>query len=374
MKTTILKIILLSVLLYLFFYSIILLGEAFKYFGSDFAKKLISATNNPGIGLFMGILATSIIQSSSTTTSIVVALVGGVEALPLVNAIPIVMGANIGTSITNILISFGHVTRKVEFRRATAAAVVHDFFNVLSVAVIFPIQYYTNFLGKSAEFIAAIFEGMGGLKFASPIKIIVNPLVTLTKYIIALTRGITLTDMTHARDVTSGIIMMIIAFISIIIVLRYLSKTIKTLVVHKTEIFFNQYIFRTYLISMIFGMILTAIVQSSSITTSLIIPLAGAGILTLHQIYPYTLGANIGTTITAMLASFSTGNITSVTIAFSHLLFNIFGISIFTPLKSLPILLAEKYSALVEKNRIIPIIFILTIFFVIPILFIYILL
>ena len=356
MRSTILKLIMLLVLLYLFFYSIILLGTALKFFGKDFVKTIISATSNPGVGLFIGILSTSIIQSSSTTTSIVVAMVGG-NILTLNNAIPIVMGANIGTSITNFLISLGHISRRIEFRRATAAAVVHDFFNVLTVIIIFPIQYYTNFLGISAEFIANIFEGMGGLKFVSPIKIIVNPLVSMT---------INVTG-------ESGIIMVVIALTCILLVLRYFSKIIKSLVVYKAEVFFNQYIFRTYFLSIIFGMIFTAVVQSSSITTSLIIPLAGAGILTLSQIYPYTLGANMGTTITAILASFSAGNITAVTIAFAHLLFNIFGIIIFTPLKNIPIFLAEKYAAFVQKYRIVSIIFIIFMFFVIPIIFIYIL-
>jgi len=356
MRSTILKIILLSVLLYLFFYSIILLGAALKFFGKDFVENIISATEHPMIGLFIGILSTSVVQSSSTTTSIVVALVGG-NILSISNAIPIILGANIGTSITNTLISLGHIARRIEFSRASAAAVVHDFFNILTVIIIFPIQYYTNFLGISAKFVATIFEGMGGLKFSSPIKLIVNPLIELT---IKITNG-------------SGIIMVIIALVCILLVLRFFSKIVKTLVVHKAEVFFSNYIFRTYSLSLLFGMILTAIVQSSSITTSLIVPLAGAGILTLNQIYPYTLGTNMGTTITAILASFSTGNIAAVTIAFSHLLFNIFGIAIFTPLKNIPIFFAVKYSDIVKNHRIAAIIFILTTFFIIPILFIYIL-
>ena len=355
MRSIILKIFLLLILLYLFFYSIILLGVALEYFGKDFVEKIISATNNPFVGLFIGILSTSIIQSSSTTTSIVVALVGS-NFLSLNNAIPIIMGANIGTSITNIIISLGHISRRVEYRRATAAAVVHDFFNTLVVIVIFPVQYYTNFLGKSAQFTANIFEGMGGMKFTSPIKSIVTPLTSLT---IKVTGG-------------SGTIMVLIAFICIYFVLRYFSKIVKSLIVYKVTVFFNQYIFRTYFLSLFLGMIFTAIVQSSSITTSLIVPLAGAGVLTLSQIYPYTLGANIGTTITAILASFSTGNISAVTIAFAHLLYNIFGIIIFTPLKNIPIFLANKFSSLIEKSRAIPIIYVIITFFIIPIIFIYI--
>jgi len=355
MRSFILRILLLLILLYLFFYSIILLGVALECFGKDFVEKIISSANNPFAGLFIGILSTSIVQSSSTTTSIVVVLVGS-NILSLNNAIPIIMGANIGTTITNTIIALGYISRKAEYRRAIAADVLHDFFNFLSVIIIFPIQYFTNFLGTSAQFISNIFEDMGGLKFANPIKSIVTPLTSLTS---KLTGG-------------SGIIMVLIAFLCIYFVLRYFSKTVKSLIVYKVEVFFNQYIFRTYFLSLLLGMIFTAIVQSSSITTSLIVPLAGAGVLTLNQIYPYTLGTNVGTTITAILASLSTGNISAITIAFAHLLFNIFGILIFTPLKNIPIFLAFKFSGLIEKNRAIPIIYIIILYFIIPITFIYI--
>ena len=98
-------------------------------------------------------------------------------------------------------------------------------------------------------------------------------------------------------------------------------------------------------------MLMTFVVQSSSVTTSLIVPLAGAGIVKLRKIYPYTLGANIGTTGTALLAALATGNPVAVTAAFAHLVFNIFGIIIFYPLKVIPLTLAEKTSAFVSRSR-----------------------
>ena len=69
---------------------------------------------------------------------------------------------------------------------------------------------------------------------------------------------------------------------------------------------------------------MTIFVQSSSITTSMIIPLAGAGVVTIRQLFPYTLGANIGTTVTALLAAMTTQNDIAVTVAFSHLVFQHF--------------------------------------------------
>ncbi|MBU1147316.1 MAG: Na/Pi symporter [Candidatus Omnitrophica bacterium] len=115
--------------LYLFLVSIGLLGEAFKGFGKEFAENLLRMTSNPFVSLFIGILATSLMQSSSTTTSIVVGMVAS-GTITVGNAIPIIMGANIGTTVTNTLVSIGHITRREEFKRAIAGATVHDFFNL----------------------------------------------------------------------------------------------------------------------------------------------------------------------------------------------------------------------------------------------------
>ena len=127
------------ILVYLFLVSIKMMGLSFKLFGKGFAESLINSTTNRFIGLFIGILATSIIQSSSTVTSIVVGMVGG-GMLTITNAIPIIMGANIGTSVTNTLVSMGHINRKDEFNRAFHGAILHDHFNFLSVVVLFPLE------------------------------------------------------------------------------------------------------------------------------------------------------------------------------------------------------------------------------------------
>ena len=144
----------------------------------------------------------------------------------------------------------------------------------------------------------------------------------------------------------------------------------KLLVLHKIELFFDQYIFKTTARALILGMLFTAIIQSSSITTSLVVPLAAAGVLSLKKIFPYDLGANIGTTITAFLASLATNNADAVTIAFSHLFFNLLGIVIFLPLKTIPITMATVFSHWSIKHRYIPLLYILLAFFLIPLLFI----
>ena len=342
--------------LYLFVLSITLLGDSFKLFGKDFAHSLIASTSNPMVGLFIGILATSIIQSSSTTTSIVVGLVGA-GFLSFEGAIPIVMGANIGTTITNALVSLTHISRKREFLRAFSGAIVHDVFNVLTVLIVFPLQYFTNFLGHSASFTAGLFADMGGLKFSSPIKIITKPI------------SVGIIDLLNQNGWLTALVAIVLLFIA----LKMIVTVIKSLVLVRVEQFFGRYVFKTTFRALLLGIVLTAIVQSSSITTSLVIPLLGAGILRLRQVFPYTVGANTGTTVTAILASLVTSDIGAVSVAFAHLFFNICGMAIFIPLSRIPINLARRIAVITLKSKLIPFAFILLLFFVIPLVFIYLL-
>jgi len=350
------NIIFLLFFLYLFLFSLELMGTSLKMFGKGLAETLIATTTNPLVGLFIGILSTSIIQSSSSTTSIVVGLVAG-GALNVANAIPIIMGANIGTSVTNLLVSLTQIRRDLEFRRSLSAAIVHDFFNILAVIILFPLQYFTNFLGLISAFLGEKFQNIGGLKFLSPVKGLTQPPVNVLKEWIG----------------DYPWILFALSLILLLVALTRMVKSLKILVVKKAEAWFDRYLFKTAFRAFMVGLLLTAMVQSSSITTSLAVPMAGAGILTLMQIFPYTLGANVGTTVTAFLAALVTGNLAAIIVAFSHLLFNISGILIFWPLKIVPITLAEKFAKIAMRKKIIPILYIIVVFFLVPVLLIYIL-
>ena len=338
-----LKILLIFGLLYLFILSITLLGSSFKLFGREFAETIFGATSNPLVGLMIGILATAVLQSSSTTTSIIIGLVGS-GIVSFENAIPMVMGANIGTTITNTIVSLAHISRGDEYRRAFAGSSLHDFFNICSVIVLFPLQVYFNIIGRAAHAVESLFAGFGGVEFSSPLGAITKP---VAQEIISFTGD-------------SAWLSVLIAMFFLFAALRYIVKTLKSLVLSRVEVFFQRYIFRTPALGFLLGVGLTVVVQSSSITTSLIVPLCGAGVLHLEQIFPYLLGANIGTTITAFLASFVTGSHEAVSVAFAHLIFNVFGIVIFWPLKKIPIYIANHFSALTQKSKLIPIIYILS--------------
>ena len=349
---TAVRVLALTVVLYGFLVSIGMIGKAFKLFSGGFVGDLIQSASNPLIGLFVGILVTSLVQSSSTTTSLVVALVGS-GSMPVATAIPVVMGANIGTSVTNILVSLGHINRGREFRRAYAAANVHDFFNVLAVLILFPLQLATNFLGFLSTRLAEVFYDIGGLTFASPLKLATAPAVNGAAHLIG----------QHAW------LMLLASLVLMFATLRQLVVLLKSLVMSRVEALFDEVIFRNAGRAMIFGLCITALVQSSSVTTSLAVPLAGAGILTIQQIFPYTLGANVGTTITAILAALAVGEVPAVTVAFAHMLFNVCGILVIWPLpavRNLPIQMAEKMTEIAMRSRIIPVAWVLFFFFAMP--------
>ncbi len=365
--TNALKISAVIAVLYLFLVSIGMIGTAFKGMGREFAEALFESNASALIGLFIGILATGLIQSSSTTTSLVVGMVaagtfGDDPQLAVAAAVPYIMGANIGTSITNTIVSLGHIVHKEEFKRAFSASVIHDFFNIFAVIVILPLELIFGLISRSAMWLSTSLIGTEALTFKSPIKLITAPTV---KWIDNFFQ--------QQSYIDSYILLLIVALTFLFFSLRSLTKLIRSLVMLRLENFFDTHIFKTALRAMFFGVIITILVQSSSITTSLVVPLAGAGILQLRQIFPYTLGANIGTTVTSLLASMVSGTIAPLSVALAHLLFNIFGIGLLWPIEKIryiPAKLAEAFAERASENKFFPILYILIVFFIIPLILI----
>ncbi|MBT3251444.1 MAG: Na/Pi symporter [Candidatus Marinimicrobia bacterium] len=344
--------------LYLFLVGINGMSSAIKHFGSGFADTVLSTTDNPFLALFIGTFATVLFQSSSTTTSLIVGMVSA-GVLSIEGSIPMIMGANIGTTVTNTIVSMGHISRGNEFKRAFAASTVHDFFNMLSVLIMFPLELKFHFIQKSAI-------GLGEFLFGniSSNEVMKSPIKTAVKW------G---SKQIEILSFDNNIFYLILSVLLTLFMLYMIVKVLRKMVLSKVEVFFDKYIFKTAIRALLFGMLLTFMVQSSSITTSLIVPLAGAGVLSLRQIFPYTLGANIGTTATALLAALSL-NVTALVTAFAHLIFNIFGILIIYPIpfiRNIPIKLAETLAEYSIKNRLIPFAYLLIVFIVIPFTIIY---
>jgi sodium-dependent phosphate cotransporter len=351
--------ILLFFFLYCFFLSLDLIGLSFKLFGKEFAQTLIETTTNPFVGLLIGILATTLVQSSSTSTSMTVGLVAA-DALTIEGAIPIIMGANIGTTVTNTLVSLAHVTRPEEFRRAFSGATLHDFFNWLAVFMLLPLEIQTGYLSKSARYLEGLVEGVGGIKLLNPVKEIVRP--------VALELSSLLGD--------SGTMILLSGIAFLFLSLRYMVKLLGILLSSKAEEVLHRTLFRSPVATVLAGIAITVMVQSSSITTSVMVPLMGAGIVTLEQAFPFVIGANIGTTVTAMLAALVLGNAAAVSVAFAHLIFNLTGSVIIygiPPIRAVPLAMARWMGNVATRNRALAIFYIVLAFLGLPCLLLFLL-
>ena len=179
-----------------------------------------------------------------------------------------------------------------------------------------------------AVFLEGVFAGAGGMSLASPLKAVVGPI----------------------SDLISGAFpyelpLIGIALLVLFFALHQLMRLMRGMFLERMSALFDRVLFRNDATSFGLGIVTTAAVQSSSATTSLVVPLAGTGVLTLRQIFPYTLGANL-------LASFSTASAAAVTVALAHLSFNILGIAIFYPLRIAPIWMAQKLGAYAARTKV----------------------
>jgi len=343
----------LASLLYGFLVSLGLMRAAFIHLGEGVAEQLLAATSNPVVGLFIGILATSLVQSSSSVTSMTVGLVAA-GGLDVAHAIPIIMGSNAGTSVTNTIVAAVQVDRPEEFRRAVAAGTVDDFFELTSLAVLFPLQLTTNVLGTSAAYVSRAVSDFGGLAMIDPLRGFVEPAVTLVARL----------------ESESGVVMLVTSLVLLFVTLRYFVFTLKGLLVGRLEVFFNETLFKTAPRAMLLGFACTFVVQSSSVTTSLAVPLAGAGAVTLQRMFPYVLGANVGTTFTAIMAALVTGEEVALTVAIAHLLFNLLGILIIWPVRWIPLSLAAWLGGQTSRSRPMVVAYVLGVFFIVPLILI----
>jgi sodium-dependent phosphate cotransporter len=415
--------------LYFFLFSLELLGNSAKVLGGCSAGGLLSEETNPVASLVIGELATALVQSSSTTTSIIVTLVGA-DAISVRSGIYLVMGANIGTSVTNTIIAMGQMGSGDQLERAFAGATVHDLFNFLSVAVLFPLELISGYLYHLTKAMLPSSVGKGD-KWTGPLKKIVSPLagrvLKANKDVIKETAtgkvdscdayypvlcldgiedykhcaskcdkdagevvgtdcgrvGLITCDKktgcpaffqngaTQKDDTTSGgvclflsLVLLLICLMGLVNVLQRGLMGMSTRVIYKaTKV--------PGVIGIIIGAAITVLVQSSSITTSVLTPIVGLGVIQLEQMLPLTLGANIGTTVTGLLAALVSGKVEALQVALCHLFFNLSGIVIWYPLpfmRKVPLEGARGLGKWTRRSRSIPAIYIIITFFVIPLL------
>lgn len=351
-------------LLFGFLIGVKTLGEGFKLLGGDALDVIFSATANPFTGLVVGILATTIVQSSSVTTAMVVGLVAAPEtALPLSNAVPMIMGANIGTTVTATVVALAHMGRRDEFERAFPIAVCHDVFNYLTVVVLLPLEIMTGYLQQTAVALGGLLEGVTGVDYDSPFASALSASVDPLEGIAA-----ALVESAQAQ----GVVLIAFSGVLIFTTLWLLVKVMRSLVRTRVEGLVTNVLGSSAVLSILVGIVVTAMVQSSSITTSLLVPLGAAGILRLEQALPITIGANIGTTVTALLAALAGSGANAVVgleIALVHLLFNLTGLVMIYPLqatRNIPLRGARFLTSLAIRSRKLTLLWVGALFYGVP--------
>ena len=402
--------------LYFFLVGLDLLGTGAKVMAGCKAGELFGDDTNPIAGLMVGILATVLLQSSSTTTSIIVSLVG--SAINVDQGIFMIMGANIGTSVTNTIVAMGQMGDGDQLERAFAGATVHDMFNFMTVAILLPIEVITGYLHHLTDAMVKNADVSDGESWEGPVKSFVEPIgVKIIKENKDVTKLIAkgeaqcgdfypmncdpavdpptynscggdfgliscdkeagcpaffLPEATAKDDKVSGgvvffigIMVIFFCLIGMVTILQKMLLGMSTRIVYKaTDI--NGYL------AIAIGAGITMIVQSSSITTSTLTPLVGMGALRLEQMLPLTLGANIGTTMTGILAALVSASPKSLQVALAHLMFNVTGIFIFYPipyLRNLPLNAARKLGKATRLWRGFPIVYITIMFLLVPLFF-----
>jgi sodium-dependent phosphate cotransporter len=336
-----------------FLFSLDLMISSLHQLGSTLSDAILLATSNPFTGLFIGLLTTAIIQSSSATTSMTVALVAS-GSLTLQSAVPIIMGANIGTTITSTIVSLSFISRKKEFRRAVAAGTYHDFFNILTAVILFPLEYNFHFLSNLSQYIATNFFHEPATQTITNFKMLGPGLSWPVKFV--------------TENVSNGYLLGAFSLIMLFGSILFFRKVLTNLLGLASQTKFRKFFFKNPFKSFGWGLLITAAIRSSTVTTSLVVPLVAKKIIRLRQAGAFILGANIGTTITAFLASTFNSN-AAISIAITHFLFNFIGVLFFfrTPiLKEIPYKLATGLGKLTLKNRIIGFLYLLLAFFLIP--------
>uniref|UniRef100_A0A3B3Z720 Sodium-dependent phosphate transport protein 2B n=1 Tax=Periophthalmus magnuspinnatus TaxID=409849 RepID=A0A3B3Z720_9GOBI len=444
--TGILKLVLLLGLLYLFICSLDVLSSAFQLVGGKAAGDIFqenAVLANPVAGLVIGVLVTVLVQSSSTSSSIVVSMVSS-GLLEVKSAVPIIMGANIGTSVTNTIVAMMQAGDRNEFRRAFAGATVHDFFNWLSVLILLPLEVATGVLYKLTALIIDSFQIQSGEDAPDLLNVITDPLtdsiVQLDKSVIAgiatgdpearnkslvkrwcktfsnsstsnmtvqnctagsfcwvegnltwtevnITNTINLEKCNHLfanvnlPDLAIGLILMALSLLILCTCLIFIVKLLNSMLKGQVAVVIKKILntdfpfpfsWVTGYIAILVGAGMTFIVQSSSVFTSAITPLVGIGVISLERAYPLTLGSNIGTTTTAILAAMASPGETlaeSLQIALCHFFFNIMGILLWYPFpfQRIPIRLARGLGNKTAKYRWFAALYLILCFVVLPI-------
>ena len=362
----ILRLVLVLGALYLFLAAISSLETGIGMLGENLVDQVFSAVANPLTGLAAGLLATVLVQSSSATTSIIVGLVGA-GVLTVEAAVPMVMGANIGSAVTSTLASLGHIRQGVYFERGFAAATMQDFYNILAVVIFLPLELAFGAISKAARGLAGLVtawgsdsgpsDGGGGLSLGDIVDAPVDALANLLNG--------------WGLGTAAGPVMIALGLAALVVALILVTRLMKQLVSTRMELAVNSILSkRGGFMAVLAGLFMTLAVQSSGITNSIMVPLVAAGVLSMPNAFPVILGADLGTTATAVLASVAASSPEALVIAMAHVVINFAGIFVFYPMKvrQVPIRMAQWLSKTAVANKTWVAVYIITVFVAAPVL------
>ena len=353
-----------ALMVFLFLVAVKLFGDAASLLTNTYKSQWESLTNNlgmnPFVGLCLGIFLTAIMQSSSATTSIAVAMVAA-GTIQLEHAVPFVMGANIGTSITSSIVSLGQIGESKTFWRAYSASALQDMFNIMTTAVLLPLEICFGYLSKLARFLVDFLPSGTGESGESwnPLPWMVDQPVDFVRWVL---------DSCLKTNTIIALLMMILALVILFYALVQITKNMKVLMDSRLEEMMNRVLAKNGYLGLLIGLIVTMIIQSSSITTSLLVPLVASGVLKLEMAYPILVGANIGTTITALLAAMAFPGTAGLSVALVHVLFNCSGALLWYPIPfmRLPVRGAKFLSHVSTISRKYVFMWLGCVFFIIP--------
>jgi solute carrier family 34 (sodium-dependent phosphate cotransporter) len=350
-------------LIYLLICAVSIISRGFAGLTGDAAHSMFAFAAIPWVGLSVGVLGTVLIQSSTTTTAIAVTAVGA-GALPIRGAIPIILGANVGTTVTTTLVALTFIGSRAEFRRALGASTIHDFYNWLALLIFFPLELIWHPLERISAALTNALYGTGWL-----------PDPARFNFVRAATRPVedgVIKATSHLSSTLGPLFTIVIGAALILVAVRYLGKLLKLLMVGRARDILIKAVGRNAYLAMASGMGVTVLTQSSTITTSVLVPFAGAGILTPAQIYPVTVGANLGTTFTVVFAAFAVvGQDAKIGLqaAFVHLLYNLFAIIVIyviPVLRPVPLFCAQTLARIAAEHKWVIAVWLLTVFIALP--------
>ena len=341
-----------------FFISLSLVQASCNLAGRSYVNEILQATSNPFIALFIGLLSTALMQSSSTVTTVILVLVSS-NILEIYSAVPMIMGANIGTTLTSTLVALGYMHNKRQYRKAISTATLHDFFNIFTALILFPLEYYFHFLSETAVFLSQLLPDS----------------LPDTENNLSLGNGFGAQTIRYVMDLTgqNSMVLLLVSIAFLLLSLKVFSLTVKRSLSKVKLKSHLDFMFGSHLRALLTGIVTTAVVQSSSAVTTLVIPLSVNKQVKLKTVFHFIIGTNIGTTFTALIAAFGVSKL-AVSLGLAHLLFNLIGLLIFYPesfMQNLILNTAKKIGRASWDNQLVGLLYIVLTFFLIPYLLIY---